>query len=74
MFALQRGGMCFAGPRAEIDYRKYGISRRCHDGLGGAYANSIYRMIGETHVHRGQTSRAVFRFISGPFIHKEVET
>ena len=25
-------------------------------------------------VHRGQTSRAVFRFISRHFIHREVET
>ena len=48
VFALQRGGMCFGGPRAEIDYKMYGISRRCRDGLGGTYANSVYRLIGET--------------------------
>nr|XP_058966247.1 uncharacterized protein LOC131792849 [Pocillopora verrucosa] len=45
VFALQRGGMCFGGPRAEIDYKMYGISRRCRDGLGGTYANSVYRLI-----------------------------
>ncbi|PFX33592.1 Tolloid-like protein 1 [Stylophora pistillata] len=45
VFALQRGGMCFGGPRAEIDYKTYGISRRCRDGLGGTYANSVYRLI-----------------------------
>ena len=47
VFALQRGGMCFGGPRAEIDYRKYGMSRRCRDGLGGTYANSVYRLLGK---------------------------
>ena len=47
VFAIQRGGMCFGGPRAEIDYQKYGISRKCHDGLGGSYANSVYRLIGK---------------------------
>ncbi|XP_015765053.1 PREDICTED: uncharacterized protein LOC107343965 [Acropora digitifera] len=45
VFAIQRGGMCFGGPRAEIDYRKYGISRKCRDGLGGTYANNVYRLI-----------------------------
>lgn len=47
VFAIQRGGMCFGGPRAEIDYRKYGISRKCRDGLGGTYANNVYRLIGK---------------------------
>jgi len=46
VFAIQSGGMCFGGPRAEIDYRKHGVSRKCQDGLGGAYANSVYRLIG----------------------------
>lgn len=46
VFALQRGGMCFGGPRAEVDYQKYGMSRRCRDGLGGPYANSVYRLLG----------------------------
>ena len=39
--------MCFGGPRAEIDYRKYGMSRKCRDGLGGLYANSVYRLLGK---------------------------
>ena len=47
VFAVQRGGMCFSGPLAEIHYRKFGMSRRCHDGLGGSYANSVYRLIGK---------------------------
>lgn len=39
--------MCFGGFCVEIDYKMYGILRRCCDGLGGNYVNSVYRLIGE---------------------------
>ena len=46
-FAIQDGGLCFSGPNASAAYKMYGISRHCRDGLGGPYANSVYRIIGK---------------------------
>ena len=59
VFAVQDGGMCFGGPLAEINYRKYGISRSCHDGLGGVYANSVYRLIGKLSAALGKINNIV---------------
>ena len=46
VFALQDGGLCFSGPDAVTAYKMYGISRDCRNGLGGPYANSVYKLTG----------------------------
>ncbi|KAK3699402.1 hypothetical protein QZH41_018563 [Actinostola sp. cb2023] len=46
VFALQDGGRCMSGPAAEDSYKTYGISRDCHGSVGGSYANSVYKLIG----------------------------
>ena len=46
VFAIQDGGLCFGSPDAATNYKKYGLSRNCRDGLGGVDANSVYRVIG----------------------------
>lgn len=47
VFAIQDGGRCMSGPAAEESYKQFGISRDCRGILGGAYANSVYKLIGE---------------------------
>ena len=44
VFAVQDGGWC-AASKSMTDYKKYGKSDRCKDGKGGAWANSVYRII-----------------------------
>lgn len=44
VFALQYGGQCFSGARAHLGYSRYGPSNKCRRGLGGAYANDVYRV------------------------------
>ncbi|XP_031554877.1 uncharacterized protein LOC116291804 isoform X2 [Actinia tenebrosa] len=46
VFAIQDGGECLSGPTAEDEFNKYGVSRDCRGRLGGAYANSVYKLIG----------------------------
>ena len=38
-------GDCFSGPTAQLTYDKYGNSTDCSNGLGGAWANDVYRII-----------------------------
>ena len=47
LFALQPTGQCFGGPD-DLSYQKYGSSSKClNDGLGGNWANHVYRIEGE---------------------------
>ncbi|XP_048589925.1 neurogenic locus notch homolog protein 1-like isoform X3 [Nematostella vectensis] len=41
IFAIQNGGQCFSGAR---DYRKYGPSELCKNGVGGNLANDVYKL------------------------------
>ena len=46
MFALQSGGWCASSPIADITYKKHGESNDCQaDGLGGSYANQVYKIL-----------------------------
>jgi len=47
MFAVQHGGWCATGPRAQYTFAKYGRSNRCRNGKGGPWANDVYRVSGE---------------------------
>lgn len=42
VFALQNGGECFSGSRAHRTYMRYGLSKRCRNGIGGPWANNVY--------------------------------
>ena len=44
LFGVQYGGECFSGADAHLTYAKYGPANNCVDGLGGGWANDIYRV------------------------------
>ena len=44
VFAIQNGGHCMSGPRADQDYMKHGVSDKCKNGIGGPTANDVYRL------------------------------
>ena len=43
VFGIQFGE-CFSGPTAQHTYDKYGTSTACVDGVGGPWANDVYRI------------------------------
>ena len=43
IFALQDGGWCASAPD-ENSYNKYGAATNCSNGLGGGWANDVYRI------------------------------
>lgn len=43
VFGIQFGE-CFSGPTAQHTYDKYGKSTACMDGVGGFWANDVYRI------------------------------
>ena len=42
LFAIQNGGMCLSGPKAQETYKIHGLARNCKDGKGGEWANDVY--------------------------------
>ena len=44
VFGIQHGIECWSGPNAANTYNKYGPSDKCNNGLGGAWANDVYRI------------------------------
>nr|XP_039248870.1 uncharacterized protein LOC120326615 [Styela clava] len=47
VFAIQNGGWCATGPKANKSYMKYGKSMKCkNDGKGGPWANAVYALNG----------------------------
>ena len=46
VFAIQHGGWCASARYAFRTYRKYGKSRKCRNGKGGPWANSVYILRG----------------------------
>ena len=42
LFAIQNGGMCLSGPKAQENYKIHGLARNCKDGKGGEWANDVY--------------------------------
>jgi hypothetical protein len=42
LFAIQNGGMCLSGPKAQDTYKIHGLARNCKDGKGGEWANDVY--------------------------------
>lgn len=44
VFGIQFGS-CFSGPTAQLTYDKYGTSTSCANGVGGIWANDVYRII-----------------------------
>jgi hypothetical protein len=42
MFAIQNGGQCFASPNADQDFKRFGPSEKCVNGLGGPLASDVY--------------------------------
>ena len=44
VFGIQNGVECWSGPNAADDYNKYGTSTKCRNGLGGPWANDVYRV------------------------------
>ncbi|KAL9961874.1 hypothetical protein ACROYT_G030906, partial [Oculina patagonica] len=43
VFAVQNGGQCFGGAD-ENNYKTYGPSEKCADGVGGSLANDVYKL------------------------------
>lgn len=43
IFAIQNGGQCFSGPESK-NYKKYGPSDKCRNGVGGPLANDVYKL------------------------------
>ncbi len=44
VFGIQNGVECWSGPNAANTYDKYGTSTACTNGLGGPWANDVYRI------------------------------
>ena len=44
VFAIQNGGSCLSGPKADETFMEYGESAQCKSGKGGVTANDVYRM------------------------------
>ena len=44
VFAIQNGGHCMSGPKADHDYTKHGATDKCKNGIGGPTANDVYRL------------------------------
>ena len=49
LFAIQNGGMCLSGPKAQENYKIHGLARNCKDGKGGEWANDVYIFNGKIH-------------------------
>ena len=43
VFAVQNGGACLGGPRAEETFAQFGPSTDCSAGKGGIFAFTAYR-------------------------------
>ena len=43
IFAIQNSGQCFGG-RRNVNFRKFGPSERCENGVGGPLANDVYEL------------------------------
>uniref|UniRef100_A0A6P8IV93 Neurogenic locus notch homolog protein 1-like n=1 Tax=Actinia tenebrosa TaxID=6105 RepID=A0A6P8IV93_ACTTE len=43
IFAIQNGGQCFSGPLTR-NYKTYGSSEKCKNGVGGPLANDVYKL------------------------------
>lgn len=43
-FGLQNGGECWSGANAHKGFSKHGKASNCADGLGGPWANSVYKL------------------------------
>lgn len=46
VFGVQYGGQCWSSPNAEETYNKYGLATNCANGLGGSWANDVYKLKG----------------------------
>ena len=44
VYGVQNVDECWSGPDAHNTYYKYGESTSCQSGLGGKWANSVYRV------------------------------
>ncbi|KAL5248306.1 hypothetical protein ACHWQZ_G017479 [Mnemiopsis leidyi] len=44
VFAVQATVQCFTAADAEATYQKYGQSADCHNGVGGPWANDVYKI------------------------------
>ena len=44
VFGIQNGVECWSGPSAANTYNKYGTSTKCLNGVGGPWANDVYRV------------------------------
>ena len=44
VFGIQNGVECWSGPDAPSTYDKYGPSTACRNGLGGPWANDVYKI------------------------------
>ena len=47
MFGVQNGGECWLDDSKKNNYDKYGTSDRCKDGVGGKWADSVYKIKGK---------------------------
>ena len=45
VFAVQASKACFTAPDAESTYKKYGPATNCKDGVGGPWANDVYKIV-----------------------------
>ena len=45
VFAVQATVQCFTAADAEATYQKYGQSSDCHNGVGGSWANDVYKIV-----------------------------
>ena len=44
LFALQNGGQCFTSADAQANYRKFGKSDKCRNGVGGPLVSDVYSL------------------------------
>jgi hypothetical protein len=44
LFSLQAGEWCFYGNSKDFQYDKEGAATNCKDGLGGIWANDVYKV------------------------------
>jgi hypothetical protein len=45
VFAMQAKNECFTDSNAENTYKKYGISTKCRNGVGGPWSLDVYKLI-----------------------------
>ena len=45
VFAVQYKTQCFTAPDAESTYKKYGSATNCQAGVGGVWANDVYKIV-----------------------------